>query len=185
MTQPAHLPYEPPAATPEEPKRAGRFWRFGCGGVLLAAVLGTATCVLAVRGGVAAREKEIGPVCERYLNEIAAGDYHAAYTESDSLLHASASEQDFANIERGIHERTGALRSKKVSGVQAGLDTRGSWGRLIYECQFDKGPGTIRFDLRKRSDGWKVASVRYNSPQIEESIRSFLQQTSAPPAADE
>jgi hypothetical protein len=134
---------------------------------------------------MAAGEKELGPVCDRYLSEIAVGDYRTAYAEADSVLRASTTEKDFANLERGIHERTGALRLKKVNGVQAGFDGLGRWGRLVYRCEFDKGPGTIRIDLRKRSDGWKVALVRYDSAQIEESIRSLLQKTGAPSAADE
>jgi hypothetical protein len=185
MTQPTSLPYEPPAAAPATRKKRGRFWLIGCGGALLAVILGIGTCALAVKGGMATGEKELGPVCDRYLNEVSVGDYNTAYSEADSVLRASTTEKDFARLERGIQERNGALRSKKVSAVQAGVDGQGRWGRLVYRCEFDKGPGTIRFDLRKRSDGWKITLVRYDSAQLEESIRSLLQKTSAPSAADE
>jgi hypothetical protein len=185
MTQPSHLPYDPPATTPDKPKGRGRILLIGCGGSLLVALLGLGTCALVVTGGMAAGERDLGPVCERYLAEVAAGDYHTAYAEADSILHASATEKDFANLERGIHERTGAIRSKTFTSVQAGIDGQGRWSRLVYKAEFEKGPGTIRFDLRKRSDGWKIAGIFYNSAQLEQSIRSLLGKPSAPSAGDE
>lgn len=183
MNQPPYHPYDPPAAAPpEKPRGRRRLWLIGCGALLGAALLAVGTCTLFVVGGMAAGEKELGPVCERYLNEVFAGDYHAAYTEADPALHASDTEEHFVSLERAIHERTGALRSKKVGSVSEGADGNGRWGRLVYTAEFDSGPGTIRFDLRKRSDAWKIVSVRYNSPQLEQSIRSLLE--SAPSVAD-
>jgi hypothetical protein len=157
----------------------------GCGGSLLAALLGLGTCVLAVKGGVAASEKELGPVCDRYLNEVAAGDYHAAYTEADPALRESTTEEAFSRMERGIHARTGTLRAKTINAAQTGIDGKGRWGRLIYKGEFEKGTGTIRIDLRKQGDAWKIAAVNYQSPQLEESIRSFLANAPDAAASDE
>ena len=186
MTQPSPLPYAPPAgAAPPRPRRRGRLLLIGCGGSLLAALLGLGTCVLAVKGGMAVGEKELGPVCDRYLNEVAAGDFHAAYTEADPTLRQSTTEEAFSRMERGIHERTGALRTKTINAAQAGVDGSGRWGRLVYKAEFEKGPGTIRIDLRKQGEAWKIAAVNYQSPRLEDSIRSFLEQTPDAAAADE
>jgi hypothetical protein len=151
---------------------------FGCGGVLLAGALGIGTCAIAFKEGMSAGETELAPVSDRFLREVAAGDYHSAYSEADVEMQSATSEADFTSMIRGLTARTGALRAKKISAMQGGVDTKGRWARLLYKCEFEKGPGALRVDFRKRSDGWKIVGVRYDSPQIEEAMQNALRKTS-------
>jgi len=177
MTQ-NDFPYAPPTTPAKAPRRWGRALMLGCGGIVLAGALGIGTCALAVKEGMSAGETELAPVTDRYLREVAAGDYHSAYSEADVEMQSATSEADFTSMIRGITEQTGALRSKEISAVQGGVDTKGRWARLAYKCEFEKGPGALRVAFRKRSDGWKIMGVSYDSPQIERTMRNALRKKS-------
>jgi hypothetical protein len=174
MVQPSSSPYAAPVVPPTKTSRA-RLWRLGCGGVLLAALLAVGTCALVVKRGIDAGESTFGPLCERYLSEVAARDYHAAYVALDPGFQATLKEADYVKLEDGIRKQTGAVRTKKIVSLQESANATGQWVNVTYSCEFDTGPGTIRFTFRKGDQGWKIAGFNYDSPKIEESIRSLVE----------
>jgi hypothetical protein len=174
MTDPA-FPYEPPHVRAEPSKKSPRrLWLVGCGGVLLCLLLAVGTCALLVKGGMAAGEREFAPACERYLSAVAAGNYHGAYAEFGRAMRATTSEEDYVSLDQGIHARIGKLRSKTVQSVQAGAGKGGRWGRILYQCQFEKGPGTLRMELRQEDGEWKVVGFNYDSSLLDEAMRALL-----------
>lgn len=49
-------------------------------------------------------------------------------------------------------------------------DTKGTWGRIVYQCEFSKAKGTLTIGLRKEGKEWKINKVQYDSPVFLENL---------------
>lgn len=141
---------------------------------LLLLLLGS--CFLVARTAMGAGEKEFSPAIESYLAKANTGEYHRAYAEFGKEMHEAVTEEDYVSLDTGMHEKLGVLRSKKLQSVQAGADLKGTWGRVVYECDFEHGKGTIAIGLREEGRVWKIINVRYDSPIFMDSFRSKARQ---------
>jgi hypothetical protein len=161
MITSSRLPYAPPSTATRTSGR--RVVLNALGAIGLSAVLGIGTCVAVGAEAVANGREAFDPVCRQYLRQVAAGDDHAAYGELDPSMQATVTEAELARLNAWFHTQEGDLRTAKVASVQQGFDNAVRWGQIVYACELEKGRATIRFDLRKRSAGWKIVGVHYDS----------------------
>ena len=145
---------------------------WGCGGVLAASLLLLGSCVLMVKGGMAASERQFGPAIESYLAKVRAGDYRGCYKDFGQAMHDAVKEEDYLALETGFQEKLGPLRNKKAQSFQTGVDLKGRWGRIVYACEFEHGKGTLTFSLRKTRDNWEINELRYDSPVFLEYLKA-------------
>ena len=177
-------PYEPPRDLAAPIKRGFRpaWLAWGCGGLLAVTLLLMGSCFVLYKQGMAAGERDFGPPCERYLVKVQAGDFQGAYAGLSDALRQRIKEDDLMAIERATQRTLGPLRSKTVSGVQAGATTStGALGRIWYRGEFEKGAATIRFELRKEHGEWKISGLGYDSPLLEHMVLDALKEAGAQP----
>ncbi|BDU77968.1 DUF4019 domain-containing protein [Mesoterricola sediminis] len=173
--QPGRTPYASPDAPVGEPPRRGfraKWLLWGCGGALALLLLLLGSCVLFVKGGLAASERTFAPAVDAYLAHVRAGDYAGAYREFGEPMHKVVKEADYIALETGFQEKLGPLLTKKPQAFQTGVDGQGTWGRIAYTCDFAKGPGTLLVSLRKADGVWKIVELRYDSPVFLEYLKS-------------
>jgi len=135
------------------------------------------SCFFMARKTMEVGEKDFAPTCERYFTQVATGNYRSAYADFSDEMHTATKEEDYVAFDQGIHELLGNLREKSIVHVMTGIDQKGRWGRIIYQGKFEKGEGTIRFELRKEGTTFKILGLNYESPRLVEAIKA-----QAPPA---
>jgi hypothetical protein len=130
-----------------------------CGSGLLAIVVlySVGTHMMVARG------EEFQGACERYLERVQAGEYHQAYAELGRSMQERVSEDDYRRGEEHKRNRLGGLQSRRTIFADRGTDEYGNWGRIKYSCRFDKGRGSLRFDLRREDGDWKIVATDVDS----------------------
>jgi hypothetical protein len=165
-------PYQAPRAPATSARTIVRYVAIALATVLVAGVLAVGCLGLLANKILTSAEKDMSPAVERYFSAVAAGDYHDAYADFGPAMRASTTEDDYAALDRGIHERLGQLQSKTLVQAQSGTGTGGSWADVLYSCHFERGEGSVRFHLQKDGGAWKIVGFRYDSPVLAEAFRS-------------
>jgi hypothetical protein len=145
---------------------------WGCGGLVVTFLFLMGSCVLMVKGGMAASERKFAPAVDSYLAKVRARDYRGAYKDFGQDIHKAIKEEDYLALEAGFQEKLGPLRNRKAESFFSGLDGRGQWGRIMYECEFENGKGTLTITLRKTGDIWEIEELRYDSPVFNEYLKA-------------
>jgi hypothetical protein len=173
-----HFDFLKPSAPPGEilavisPRIRSIWVLWGCGGMVSLLLLAMGSCLAALKPALEAGEKEFTPAVERYLARVRAHDYRGAYADFGGDLHQALSELDYVALEAGMHQDLGPLRTRTRAFLQAGADAEGAWGLIVYQCAFERGPGTLSFTLRKEVGAWRIESVKYDSPAFLREPRS-------------
>ncbi|HEY2517922.1 MAG TPA: hypothetical protein VGI39_43930 [Polyangiaceae bacterium] len=160
-------PYDAPTAAPPRTPRV-RTLALGCGGTLLACVLGVGSCVLLTKG---VGDRELNPIADAYFAKAEKGDYRGAYAGFGAGMHAATGESDYVAFDEGVHARLGHLDSKKLIETQAGMGTGGGWARVVYDCHFDKGDAKVQFRFQKEGGQWKIDGLHYDAPVLTDALR--------------
>jgi hypothetical protein len=173
---PAASQYAPPVASLDEPKRGFRaIWLlWGCGGLVILLVLTLASCFLFVKGAMKVGDKEFGPACAQYLEHFEAREFSAAWALMGDEAKEAIPEAKHNAIMAGIQSKLGNVKSMSTQFVQTGFDQKGKWGKIVYQAEFERGKGTIRFELRKQAVDYKVVGVFFESPVLTEYFNQVL-----------
>jgi hypothetical protein len=119
-------------------------------------------------------DKEFGPTCSQYLARLDSKDFSGAYALMGDEGKQALSEDKHNKLMRGITERLGPIESKEVQFVHTGFDQSGRWGRIVYATKFRNGNGTIRFELKKTSNEYRVVGIFFKSPVLTNYIHETL-----------
>lgn len=170
------MSYAPPESEYPAVKRKpwGKWIAWGCGGALGFLVLMAVSCVFMVKGAMKVGESNFGPACSAYLAKIEAKDFSGAYQLIGPDGKESLTEEKHNAVLGGITDQLGPVISKEVQFVSTGVDQKGTWGRMVYKAQFQNGPGTIRLELRKYSNDYKVIGIFYDSPVLAEFLNKAI-----------
>jgi hypothetical protein len=169
-------PYATPEAEMPEPKsKPWRKWLlWGCLGSTLAFVLLIGSCVLFVKGAMKVGENEFGPACAQYLALLESKDFSGAYELTGDEFKKVMTQDKHNALMSGIIGRLGPVKKLEVQFVQSGIDQRGKWGLIIYKTEFQNGPGTIKFTLRKVDGKFVVVGAFFDSPVLTELLNDTL-----------
>lgn len=173
-------PYPDPSLELAVPKsRPWLKWvAWGCMGSMLLMLLLGLSCFFMAKGAMKVGGNEFGPVCSRYLAKLESQDFSGAYALMGDEGKAAFSEEQHNTIMKGITEKLGPIQSMDIQFVHTGFDQRGRWGRIVYATTFQKGSGTIRFELKKKSGEYHVVGVFFESPVLTDFINKALSQSS-------
>jgi hypothetical protein len=156
---------------------------WGCGGALILFLLLGLSCFVFVKSALKVGDTELGPACKDYLARVERKDLSGAYQLLGDAGKANLSQDQHDALIGGIMDRLGPIRSTEVQFVGAGTDLSGGWGRITYKAQFQSGPGTIRFELRKDHGQYKIIGVFFESPVLADAINKALSKPAAPAPA--
>ena len=152
----------------EKPRRT---WLVIVGTVAAVLCLMLGTCAVLVARAVSVQGMDLTPLVDGHLTKIAAGDYHGAYADCGNGFQSATKEADYERFEGGVHDRLGKIVSKTVKTAQSGTGTGGSWAHTIYDCQFEKSPGTIDFKFHTGNGVWKIVGIHYNAPVLDDALK--------------
>jgi hypothetical protein len=168
--------YLPPASEPPLERAGFRpIWLlWGCGGIALLLVLALGSCFLLAKGAMRAGQAEFEPACMRYITCLQARDADGGFALIGPEGQAKFTREQHAKLFQLVQQRLGAVKSMDVQFVQSGIDDHGRWGTIVYRTTFEKGPGTLKFVLRRSGEGYQIIGVFFDSPLFQDAINKAL-----------
>lgn len=160
-------PYESPTEFQPAPRR--RLWPLVLSGCAVAGLIIVAACGGLIYFGLrqVTGEGEVALEVDRLFKDIAEGRAAEFYRSrgSDELKRAT-SEQDFVSFADTVKEKLGKLRSKTMSGFSVNNRNLTNYVDAVYNCQFERGPGTVKASFKQEKGRWLLLGFRVDSPEL-------------------
>lgn len=136
----------------------------GCGVVGLAVVLLCSGALFlsyrAVAGG-----GDVSVQVDSLFKAMADGKFRETYaSRTTPEFRRATSEVQYSQIGATVKKRLGALKSKQVVSFKARQFNFDSFIDVVYNAQFEKGPGTITLTFKRSGDDWLLHSLNVTSP---------------------
>ena len=168
-------PYAPPVNEVEakKPRSLGKVFLFGCTGTVALCTLLIATCVVSMES----TKSKLGPECVKYIHLLEDKKYDEAYSRLGDEAKAEIPIEKHRAVMSGFIRTLGPTKYLEIQSVFTRVDPQGHWCRIIYKAEFEKGPGTIHFELRSYSGVYKINSVHFQSPILTDLVNETLSKT--------
>jgi hypothetical protein len=105
----------------------------------------------------------MGPYCVEYLEAVEAANYQKAYSLVGRLWKEQQGYEEFERFETHVRARLGAAGERTMTSVNIQSSGGVTMATVTYSAEFENGPCTIVFRLRKDEERWVVEGVKYHS----------------------
>ena len=149
--------FKPAASTKPKRNRILLKWSL----IVIALVLGYFTWQCGSGMNAAARLSD--DAVRRFHSQLDTGAYESIVRDSDTAFQKADSPEELLKFLAGVHSKLGTSRSFIRGGIFVNASTNGTFIKVDYTTEFQKGSAVEVFTWRKATDGLKLVGYHIES----------------------